>query len=99
MDFISKTEGCGAEMQVPRERRLFAPVRGQIMRRRCRPLFPPIILSNMIYDRLFAWWTVERQGVRACTHVCSVRAPPGVVTYLQMALGCGGTRGHDALVN
>lgn len=65
------------------------------MLRRCRTprsiVFPPIILSKLIYDRLFGRWTVGEAWC-ACTaraHVCggSVRASPPVRSYLQMALG------------
>lgn len=60
--------------QVARESGLFAMAGGQIMRRRCcratSIVFPPIILSKLIYDRLFGRWTVgEAWCVCACACV------------------------------
>lgn len=75
-----------------RESGLFALGRGQVMRRRCLTataiVFPPIILSKLIYDRLFGRWTVGEASWCACAQVCgAVRASTAIVTYLQMALG------------
>lgn len=74
-----------------RESGLFALGRGQVMRRRCLTataiVFPPIILSKLIYDRLFGRWTVGEASWCACAQVCGVvRASMAIVTYLQMAL-------------
>lgn len=95
MNFISGTESRAAVGRWPRESGLFALGGRQVMLRRCRTprsiVFPPIILSKLIYDRLFGRWTVGEAWC-ACTaraHVCggSVRASPPVRSYLQMALG------------
>lgn len=56
-----------------RESGLFAMAGGQIMRRRCcratSIVFPPIILSKLIYDRLFGRWTVDEAWC-GCARAC-----------------------------
>lgn len=80
-----------------RESILFAVGGGQVMRRRCLTattiVFPPIILSKLIYDRLFGRWTVGEASWCACAQVCAVpRAARACLhchrnSYLQMVHG------------
>lgn len=78
----------------------------QVMLRRCRTprsiVFPPIILSKLIYDRLFGRWTVGEAWC-ACTaraHVCAgapcvLPRPSGVTCRWRS----GHALSHNALVN
>lgn len=80
--------------QVAHESGLFAMAGGQIMRRRCcratSIVFPPIILSKLIYDRLFGRRTLGAGAV--CVRARRCACP--LVTYLQMALGYDETTRH-----
>lgn len=79
--------GRWRERQVVRESGLCAMRAGCVIGRRCGTprsiVFPPIILSKLIYDRLFV---VDSARACACARLCAVRACARAAFYLQMAL-------------
>lgn len=65
------------ELAATRESELSVVGRGSVMRCRCSTatsiVFPPIILSKLIYDRLFGRWTVGEAWC-VCARACVRRA-------------------------